>query len=254
MKSQAPVERPLDPVAFLPGVAESLGWYVYVLRDPRTGAIFYVGKGKGDRVYQHARHAKKISGESAPQLKLQTIKDIHAAGGEVEVEIIRHGIAGEAMAYEVEAATIDTLRLVGNDLTNLASGHGKARGWRPLADIVAEYVARPIKIEHPVVLIRIPNLYSQGMRPEALYKATREWWRMSPNRHNPQWAFAVYNGIVRAVYRIERWEQEPPPVNRKPRWAFDGVRDEGMEQLYLWTDVTSYLPNGAQNPIKYVNC
>jgi hypothetical protein len=45
----------LRNASLVPGVAEKLGYYVYPLRDPtRTGAIFYVGKGQGDRVYQHA--------------------------------------------------------------------------------------------------------------------------------------------------------------------------------------------------------
>ena len=244
----------LDPLSFLPGVAEKLGWYVYALGDPRDRTIFYVGKGRGDRVYQHARYAKKVSGETAPQLKLEKIREIHKAGLEVGVEIVRHRIENENLAYEVEAAVIDAFRLTGADLTNLASGHGTQRGWRPLEAIIAEYVAKPVEIEHPVVLIRISKLFEYGMTPEALYKATREWWRMTPSRHSPQWAFAVYDGIVRAVYRIERWEQEPPTVNRKRRWAFDGVRDPKMEERYLWTDVSRDLPRGAQNPIKYVKC
>ena len=28
-------------------------WYVYELSDPTTGRVFYVGKGCGDRMYQH---------------------------------------------------------------------------------------------------------------------------------------------------------------------------------------------------------
>jgi uncharacterized protein len=249
----AAVARDRDPLSFLGGVAEKLGWYVYALRDPRDGGIFYVGKGKGQRVYHHARHAKKVAGESAPQLKLSTIRDIHAASLEVGVEIVRHQIETEEIAYEVEAAVIDAMALLGANLTNVVGGHGTSRGWRPLEAIVAEYVAKPVEIEHPVVLIRITSLYEHGMTAEALYKATREWWRMTPSRHNPKWAFAVYNGIVRAVYRIERWEQEQPG-DRKPRWAFDGVRDQEMEERYLWTDVTRDLPRGARNPIKYVNC
>jgi hypothetical protein len=77
-------------LAFLPGVAERLGFYVYALRDPRIGQVFYVGKGVGDRVYQHARNAK-ASGESAKGAKLATIREVHNAGLEVGVEIIRPG-------------------------------------------------------------------------------------------------------------------------------------------------------------------
>jgi hypothetical protein len=50
-----PVRTALRNASLVPGVAEKLGYYVCPHRDPtRSGAIFYVGKGQGDRVYQHA--------------------------------------------------------------------------------------------------------------------------------------------------------------------------------------------------------
>lgn len=236
-----------------------LGCYVYALRDPRTEVIFYVGKGKGDRVYQHARHAKRVDAAETPeQLKLSRIREILAGGHEVGVEIIRHGM-DEAVAYEVEGAVIDARAVAGVGLTNAVSGHGLARGWRPLEDIVARYAARPAEIapQHRVILIRIRRQYKAGMPADALYEATRKWWAAAPARRRPEWAFAVHDGIVRAVYTIEGWErpQEHERVGRlKNRWAFFGRRDEPMEDVYLWTDVSRYLPRGAQNPTRYVHC
>lgn len=244
-----------DPLSFLPGVAEKLGWYVYALSDPRDGAIFYVGKGVGNRVYQHARQAKKVAGENASQLKLQTIRDIHAQGREVVVEIVRHRIESESLAYEVEAAVIDALWLVGAKLTTLVRGHGTSRGWQPLEEIVVEYAAEPVEIaaEHGVALIRVRRRFAEVRTPEDLYEITRQWWVVAPNRRNPDHAFSVYNGIVRAVYKIESWEQESRG-DMRGRWAFHGERDPEMEEQYLWKDVSRYLSLGAQNPIKYVNC
>ena len=40
---------------FAPEVIERLKWYVYRLVDPRSGETFYVGKGKGNRVFQMRR-------------------------------------------------------------------------------------------------------------------------------------------------------------------------------------------------------
>lgn len=36
---------------FPPGVTEMLNFYVYRLIDPRNGQTFYVGKGRGNRVF-----------------------------------------------------------------------------------------------------------------------------------------------------------------------------------------------------------
>lgn len=45
----------MDINEFPSGVIEHLGWYVYRLIDPRDGSTFYVGKGKGNRVFAHMR-------------------------------------------------------------------------------------------------------------------------------------------------------------------------------------------------------
>lgn len=245
-----------DPLSFLPGVAERLGWYVYALRDPRTGGIFYVGKGVGNRVYQHARHAKRVTGQTSDQLKLVTIHEIHDARLDVGVEIIRHRIPDESTAYEVEAAVIDALSLNASDLANLVSGHGTSRGWRPLEEIVVSYAAEPVEIapEHRVALIRIRRRFAEVQTPQDLYEITRQWWVMAPERRKPEYAFSVYDGIVRAVYRIASWERDEQNDATRGRWAFCGKRDSEMEKRYLWKDVSSYMPLGAQNPIKYVNC
>lgn len=194
-------------------MSEKLGYYVYALIDPRENQIFYVGKGEGDRVYQHATWARAVPGEKPGELKLNRIRDIHREGHEVDIAILRHKLASADEAYEVEAAIIDALRLAGyladvgtRRLTNEARGlHSRDRGYATLDDLRARYAAPPIEIgpSHRVVLIRINKLYRSGMTDDELYKATREWWRLSPRR-SPDYAFAVYRGIVRAVYKIDR--------------------------------------------------
>ncbi len=241
-----------DPLGFLAGVAEKLGFYVYALIDPQQGEIFYVGKGRGERAFQHARYALKVDpSQTRTQLKLDVIREIHAAKREVRVEIVRHGLT-ETMAYEVEAAVIDALNLAGAGLTNIVSGHQHQRGWRPLEEVVLSYAAHPKAIAdaEAVVLIRINKRYRHDMSPQDLYEATCKWWRVAPARRNPTWAFAVYNGIVRAVYRVESWEKSPTSV----RWAFVGSVDPAMEAIYVWTDVSRYFRAGAQSPVTYVNC
>jgi hypothetical protein len=235
---------------FLAGMGEKLGYYVYALKDP-AGGIFYVGKGKGNRVYQHAVQALAVGGEKPDQLKLNTIKRIHRRGQAVGIEIVRHGLTDKE-AFEVEAGLMDALRLTGHHLTNTAGGkRSRSQGHAPLEELRARYAAPPVTIKHRVMLVRINRAYRVGISTEELYTATREWWRLSP-RHNPDYAFSVYRGIVRAVYAIDPngWEQQAPGG----RWRFSGKQDLEMEKSYGWRDVSAYLPDGAQNPIRYVNC
>jgi hypothetical protein len=79
--------------SFPPGIHERLGYYVYRLIDSRNGETFYVGKGKGDRVFQHAIGAlAPVPDEDAVDTKMQRIKDIRSAGLEVGHVIHRHAI------------------------------------------------------------------------------------------------------------------------------------------------------------------
>lgn len=51
------------------------------LVDPRTGHVFYVGKGEGARCFAHVREARKtLADAKGGYLKLQTIRDVETAG------------------------------------------------------------------------------------------------------------------------------------------------------------------------------
>lgn len=58
--------------------SQALGFYVYALRDPRDGQVFYVGKGVGDRVFAHQREADDSA--EVQSAKLQRISHIRRAG------------------------------------------------------------------------------------------------------------------------------------------------------------------------------
>ncbi|HSZ54444.1 MAG TPA: hypothetical protein VK797_02205 [Tepidisphaeraceae bacterium] len=92
--------------SFPPEVAEKLRYYVYRLIDPRDGETFYVGKGKGDRVFAHARAEQRLLDGDETDNKLQRIRNIRLAGLEVGHVIHRHGME-EEIASVVEAALID---------------------------------------------------------------------------------------------------------------------------------------------------
>jgi uncharacterized protein len=250
----------MNSLRWRPGVAEKLGYYVYVLSDPNTNAPFYVGKGLGDRCFSHLVEARHTSADTKGDYqKLQTIRSIEASGAAVRIDVLRHGL-DEQTAFIVEAAAIDLLRLA---LTNRVAGQrASAFGRMDVDQINALHGARQVDFDptHRVVLIRVAREFHAGIEECDLYDATRRWWRVQERRRlagspwAPQWAMAVYRGVVRAVYRIDGWEPWTDNPKPQPRWGFFGPRDTQMESRYQYADVTGWLPPSAQFPLRYVNC
>lgn len=253
---------PPKPDAFASAVAERIGCYVYLLIDPRDGQLFYVGKGTGDRCFAHLAEARETPADAVGDYaKLARIREIEATGASVGIDLLRHGLT-EREAFLVESAAINLLGLA--ELANRVAGYETAeRGRMSVADVNALYGARPVAIdpEHRVVLIRINRLFERGMTDAALYEATRKWWKVGAWARQlgapsaPEWAMAVFGGVVRALYRIEAWEpataaEIADDPKRSGRWKFRGRRDAAMEALYLHGDVSGYL-GVSQNPILY---
>lgn len=90
-------------------------WYVYELIDPRNGQVFYVGKGKDNRINEHEAEAKT----DHPSYKCNKIRSIWAAGHEV----VKQKVAmfwDEEAAYQHEEDRIAEIGL--NNLTNIFGG------------------------------------------------------------------------------------------------------------------------------------
>lgn len=255
----------LEMNRFSNAVCEKIGFYVYRLIDPRNGETFYVGKGLRNRVFNHVEDA--LERPEATD-KLDRIREIHKTGAEVRYEIIRHGL-DENTAFEVEGALIDVLGM--ELLANRVSGHGiDDRGKMSILDIVALYDAQPAEIGEPSLLIRINRFYRHNISPEMLYKITRGKWVLSERRNGARLAFAVYHGIVREVYQIEKWEVAPihdepdriawiescgltyEPLTKR-RWQFVG--EVSLDhQHFVGKSTEHYQRRGAQSPITYLNC
>jgi hypothetical protein len=240
---------------FPPSVAEKIGYYVYLLIDPRTGEIFYIGKGIGNRVFAHARDALS-SAEETP--KLDKIKRILESGAKVTTEILRFGL-DEQTAFEVEAAAIELLGIT--SLLNEVEGHGTlSRGRMTTDDVIMELEAPPIEITVPALLIKPSRLWYRGMPDEELLEATAGWWKLGKRRELAKYAFAVVHGVIRGAWCIEAWRPRAEgdrgwenDLPGKPRWGFMGITDPQLDQ-YIGRSVAHYWKPGAQSPFAYVNC
>ena len=193
---------------------ENLGYYVYYLRDPMNGKVFYVGKGCGNRVFNHVQCALEDGTEDD---KTARIRNIVKAGYEVEHYILRHGLSEET-ALEIEAAMIDFLGL--ESLAQKMSSHGSSdRGLMTTDEIEGQYNAQPLKTDLHVLLIHINRLYRRDMTAKELYEATRKAWKIGERREKADYAAPVYRGLVREIYVIESWQRSS---EGEGRWEFVG--------------------------------
>lgn len=233
--------------SFPPEVASRLKTYVYRLIDPRNGETFYVGKGKGDRVFAHIR--AKID-SSDPGDKLQRIQDIRAAGFEVAHVIHRHGLDDQT-AYEVEAALIDAYP----GLTNVAGGAGSDFGAMHAQEIVNRYQADPADFQHRAILINI----NRSALDIPIYEVTRYAWKISPHKAaRAEIVVAVRYGLIVAVFTAEKWlpatsANFPGHAPVPGRHGFIGSEaPDAVWKRYVGKRIPDeYRKQGAANPIKY---
>ncbi len=238
-------------------VIKQLQYYVYRLIDPRNGQTFYVGKGKGNRVFAHVNDAlKKSSGESYEDpeeddvsSKIQQIRDIRSAGLEVIHVIQRYGLT-ENEAFEVEAALIDAY----GELTNIQRGHASERGVNN-----AEVLQRELSYEEyeepefKYIIIKINERVLQE-RDNDIYETVRSAWKVNLKKvKDYKYCFAVLNGVVRNVYTIEEWN--PDHRGRDGRYEFIGkeASDEIRKQFVNKRLPENYRKKGMASPVLYHN-
>lgn len=233
---------------FSQSVIEQLGYYVYFLQDPRTEEIFYVGKGAGNRVFQHLEGALETN---KPTEKLDKIREIISSGNTVRHFMLRHGLT-EKVSFEVEAALIDFIGM--KELSNLQCGHYSSDyGLKTADEISAMYDAEDFLTDKPVLLININKRYYREMTDEELYQSTRKSWVVGDRKKNAKFAVATYRGLTREVYEINEWH--PSEVGGKVRWGFHGCKaNETIRKELRYKSIAPYFPKGAANPIKYINC
>jgi hypothetical protein len=234
--------------AFTPDIAAKLKWYVYRLIDPRNGETFYVGKGKGNRVFAHVK--ADLNAED-PSLKLQRIRQVQLAGLEVDHVIHRHGM-DEQTAYQVEAALIDAYP----GITNEVVGHGAAEfGVAHAQEIIRRYSAKQAVFKHRIVLINVNR--SALERP--LYEATRSAWKASLSKvRQAELVLAVRQGLIIGAFLPTKWmevtaENFPERAPVPGRVGFFGTEaPPSLADQYLGRRVPDeYRKPGSANPIRY---
>jgi hypothetical protein len=234
---------------FPPDVERELKTYVYRLIDPRNGETFYVGKGQGNRVFDHIEEEEGFDGDELTD-KLRRIREIRRAGFEVAHVIHRHGM-DERTAFEVESALMDAYP----GITNIQGGHGSNDfGAMHAREIIRRYSAEPAVFEHKAILISVNRTAAET----SLYEATRYAWKVNPKKaKQAEVILSTQQGFIGA-FVADRWLDATPQnfPGREPspgRFGFEGYEaPQSFWTLYVHKRVPDeYRKRGAANPIKY---
>ena len=241
---------------------ESLAYYVYALVDPRDNRIFYIGKGKGNRVFQHAKDSLN---ENDTSLKLDIIRSIQREGKQVGLFILRHNLT-EEVAFIVESTLIDLLTYgkfnKTNQLANIVAVHHQwDEGIKDVDEIDRIYNCPKIEINYgdTLLLVSLNKSFDQAKangvyRRIDVYESTRKYWKIGKNcPQEIKYVLGVYKGIVRCVIEVKSWEwtvaAEDGTIFKSERCIFEG--SHLTDSPYLNKDVSDY-PFGSGGAIRYI--
>lgn len=249
------------------------GYYVYALIDPRTDAAFYIGKGMGDRVFNHEiEHDKNPESEKR---KIQTIYEIEAANLCVKRVLLNWGLS-ESEAFAAEASLINYLNFTKReDLTNLVAGHHVHEGLT-VEEFEQQYGAECLSetdIKHNILVIKINKRYHRDMNDRELYEAVRGIWKASINsikKQKVEYVFGVYNQLIVAVYKPDAWHYVHEMIDVPRQEEINGENYEKVknriyftcrdykalddnQQFYQHKSIANLAVNrSSQNPISYL--
>lgn len=231
---------------------ESGAYYVYGLIDPRNNKLFYIGKGTGNRVFQHVAESDK--NPESEKAKLQRIRSIEASQNEVKHILINWGLT-EAEAFASEASLINLMNYISKDeLTNIVAGHHSG-GCIGVEEIEREYGAEllnPEDIKHKILVIKVNKLYDRHMSAQNLYDIVRGIWRADINRvREVEYVLGVYNNLIVGCYKPDRWHKVFECNSNKLPKHINGMNLTGMENRILFE--SDNIDTLDENQLFYLN-
>lgn len=116
-------------------------------------------------------------------------------------------------------------------------------------------------ITENIIAIKINRSYSEDITEAGLYDITRGYWKISVKKAAYiEYAFSVYKGTVKEVYKIEKWlpagsvPRPTLPNAEVPegRYEFIGnIAEDNIRNKYIGKSMANLYRKGEANPIKY---
>ena len=227
--------------SFSSKIIKELGYYVYALVNPKNENIFYIGKGKGNRCFQHLKNSPKANFKIT-----KTLRGLKDETFIPRIDILRYGLSEED-ALEVEAAIIDSIGL--QNLTNEVRGHNIEKGRVKADDLNRLLGGEKLNIEEIKDNIILFFPHQALKKGHDKYDSTRQFWPLSESRMNKKtnsgdlfykYAFGMQGNFVLDVYEILKWFPAGTTVSsrifnddQKTRWEFIGKNISlDTEKLY----------------------
>jgi hypothetical protein len=235
--------------------SSKLKHYVYALINPNNDKVFYIGKGHGNRVFDHINNFENYPVNSYTR-KLNEIAEIIQNGREIKHYILRHGLSKEE-AYLVESVLIDYNNTFLHELTNEVSGHFSSYfGLKTTDELIRMYNAPELEeLTDPVIIININKKYRDTRNNElTIYEATKQAWVINERRlKSIKYALSEFQGIIIGVFKIISWYKVESDTDlKKIRWGFDGCEAAfDVKNKYLNRSIAKYKKKGAANPIRF---
>ena len=160
--------------SFSSKIIKELGYYVYALVNPKNENIFYIGKGKGNRCFQHLKNSPKANFKIT-----KTLRGLKDETFIPRIDILRYGLSEED-ALEVEAAVIDSIGV--KNIDNEVRGHNIEKSRMVASDLNLQLGGEKLNVEEikdNVVLFFPHKALARG---EDLYDSTRQHWAVSKGK------------------------------------------------------------------------
>jgi uncharacterized protein len=237
-----------------------LGFYVYMLIDPKNQLPFYIGKGLGNRVFNHKSMALTDTDDS--NAKYDKIREIIEKGEQVKHVIIRHGLT-ETESFHIEAAIIDAFEYCNILLSNIAGGYNSIeKGLMTSDEIIRHYNAEPLtELDENCIIININRKYQRGKGLHQIYEATKETWTINKKKlPKLKYVLSEYKGLIVAVFEVNRWyEKERGFTSKSKRYGETKIgygfesKDAPVEirNKYLNKSIAHIKKRGAASAIRY---